>query len=116
MFSYFERRIRPTVLPTAPPPQGLMAFYWHFVRQTRGLYAAMFVTGLAVAMIDTSIPVFIGQLVGLMQTSDRAAAIESARVGMIGMALLVLVSSNGRSLSSPTAWCATTPSCRARPA
>ena len=91
MFSYFERRIRPTVLPTAPPPQGLMAFYWHFVRQTRGLYAAMFVTGLAVAMIDTSIPVFIGQLVGLMQTSDRAAAIESARVGMIGMALLVLI-------------------------
>ena len=91
MFSYFERRIRPTVVPTAPPPQGLLRFYWHFVRQTRGLYAAMFVTGLAVALIDTSIPVFIGRLVGLMQTSDRAAAVESARFGLIGMALLVLI-------------------------
>jgi ATP-binding cassette subfamily B multidrug efflux pump len=91
MFSYFERRIRPTVLPTAPPPQGLVAFYWHFVRQTRGLYAAMFVTGLAVAMIDTSIPVFIGKLVGLMQTNDRQAAVASARFGLIAMALLVLI-------------------------
>ena len=91
MFSYFERRIRPTVVPTAPPPQGLIAFYWHFVRQTRGLYAAMFVTGLVVALIDTSIPVFIGKLVGLMQSSDREAAIASAKVGLIGMALLVVI-------------------------
>ena len=57
-----------------PPPPGLLAFYWHFVRQTRGLYAAMFVTGLAVALIDTLIPVFIGKLVTLMQAADRAAA------------------------------------------
>ncbi len=91
MFSYFERRIRPTVLPTSPPPQGLVNFYWHFVRQTRGLYAAMFVTGLAVALIDTSIPVFIGKLVGLMQSSDRVAAVEGAKFGMLGMALLVLI-------------------------
>ncbi len=91
MFSYFERRIRPTRIPTSPPPPGLIAFYWHFVRQTRGLYAAMFVTGLAVALIDTTIPVFIGQLVGLMQASDRVAAVDGAKVGLIGMALLVLV-------------------------
>jgi hypothetical protein len=25
---------------------GLAAFYWHFVRQTRGLYVAMLATGL----------------------------------------------------------------------
>ena len=42
--------------PGTPPPPGLLAFYWHFVRQTRGLYAAMFATGLAVALIDTLDP------------------------------------------------------------
>jgi ATP-binding cassette subfamily B multidrug efflux pump len=91
MFAFFESRIRPTRVPSAPPPQGLIAFYWHFVRQTRGLYAAMFVTGLAVALIDTSIPVFIGRLVGLMQTSDRLAAFHDALAGLVGMALLVLI-------------------------
>ena len=74
MFAFFESRIRPTELPRAGPPGGLVAFYWHFVRQTRWLYAGMFVTGLAVALIDTLIPVFIGKLVTLMQAVDRAAA------------------------------------------
>jgi ATP-binding cassette subfamily B multidrug efflux pump len=91
MFSFFESRIRPTLVPGSPPPPGLVAFYWHFVRQTRGLYAAMFATGLAVALIDTSIPVFIGRLVGLMQTSDRLAAFRHAVPALIGMGLLVVI-------------------------
>jgi len=91
MFRYFERRIRPTLVPASPPPPGLLAFYWHFIRQTRSLYAAMFVTGLGVALIDTAIPVFIGRLVGLMQTGDRQAAFASALPGLFGMALLVLI-------------------------
>ena len=78
MFAFFESRIRPTALPAAPPPAGLIAFYWHFIRQTRGLYAAMFVTGLGVALIDTLIPVFIGKLVTLMEATDRAAAFAAA--------------------------------------
>jgi len=57
MFSFFESRIRPTELPPSAPPPGLIAFYWHFIRQTQGLYAAMFLTGLGVALIDTLIPV-----------------------------------------------------------
>ncbi len=76
MFAFFETRIRPTELPRSAPPPGLLAFYWHFVRQTGRLYAAMFVTGLAVALIDTLIPVFIGKLVTLMQAADRAAAFQ----------------------------------------
>ena len=35
------------------PPAGLAAFYWHFVRQTKGWYAAMFAASLAVAALDT---------------------------------------------------------------
>jgi ATP-binding cassette subfamily B multidrug efflux pump len=68
-----------------------MAFYWHFVRQTRGLYLAMFVTGLAVALIDTLVPVFIGKLVTLMQAADRAAAFSAATPMLLGMAGLLLI-------------------------
>jgi ATP-binding cassette subfamily B multidrug efflux pump len=91
VFAFFESRIRPTALPEAPPPGGLVAFYWHFIRQTRGLYAAMFATGLCVALVDTAIPVFIGKLVTLMSADDRAAAFHTALPMLIGMAVLILV-------------------------
>ncbi|MDH5246377.1 MAG: ABC transporter ATP-binding protein/permease, partial [Betaproteobacteria bacterium] len=90
MFAFFESRVRPTRLPSAAPPPGLLAFYWHFVRQTRWLFAAMFVTGLAVALIDTLIPVFIGKLVTLMQAADRAAAFRAATPTLAAMAAIVL--------------------------
>jgi ATP-binding cassette subfamily B multidrug efflux pump len=91
MFAFFERRIQPTARPGSAPPQGLLAFYWHFVRQARHLFGAMFVTGLAVALIDTLIPVFIGRLVRLMEASDRAAALAAALPSLLAMALLVLL-------------------------
>jgi len=69
----------------------LLAFYWHFIRQTRGLYALMFVTGLGVALLDTLIPVFIGQLVSLMEASDRQAALLRDWPVLAAMALLVLL-------------------------
>ena len=90
MFAFFETRIRPTALPRNAPPSGLLAFYWHFIRQTRRLYAAMFVTGLAVALIDTLIPVFIGKLVTLMQATERAVAFHSATPMLMGMAAIIL--------------------------
>ena len=68
-------RLRPTALPEHAPPPGLWAFYWHFIRQSRGLYGMLFVTGLAVALIDTVIPLFIGRLVRVMEATDRAAAV-----------------------------------------
>ena len=68
VFRYLESRIMGTAGPgPGEPPAGLIAFYWHFIRQTRGLYLAMFATGLGVALIDTVIPVFIGKLVTLMR-------------------------------------------------
>ena len=91
MFAFFENRIRPTAAPPGNPPPGLAAFYWHFVRQTPGLYLAMFATGLGVALIDTLIPVFIGKLVTLMQATERAAAFSAAAGGLVAMAAAVLI-------------------------
>src|SRR5687767_10110160 len=74
------------------PPQGLLAFYWHFVRQTKGWYAAMFAASLAVALLDTVIPLFIGRLVSLMEAADRQAALAREwpmLAAMVGLVLLV---------------------------
>src|SRR5688572_30243919 len=92
MFNYLQSRIRGTATtgPGAPPP-GLLAFYWHFASQNKGWYALMFVTSLAVALIDTVIPVFIGRLVSLMEAVDREAALEREWPLLVGMVALVLV-------------------------
>jgi ATP-binding cassette subfamily B multidrug efflux pump len=91
LFAYFESRIRPTAVPGSAPPQGLLAFYWHFIRQAKHLFGAMFVTGLVVALIDTLIPLFIGRLVRLMEASDRAAALEAAMPSLLAMGAAVLI-------------------------
>ena len=91
MFAYFENRIRPTAVPGTAPPQGLLAFYWHYVRQAKHLFGAMFVTSLLVALLDTLIPVFIGKLVRLMEAQDRAAALAEAMPSLLAMAALVLI-------------------------
>jgi len=91
MFAFFEKQILPTAAPGTAPPSGLLAFYWHYIRQARHLFGAMFVTGLLVALIDTLIPVFIGKLVRLMEATDRAAALADALPALLGMAALVLI-------------------------
>src|SRR5688572_13631698 len=73
------------------PPAGLAAFYWHFVRQTKGWYAAMFAASLAVALLDTVMPLFIGRLVSLMEATERQAALMAELPMLIGMLALVLL-------------------------
>src|SRR5437868_15114461 len=75
----------------AAPPAGLLGFYWHFVRQARGWFAAMFAASLAVALLDTVIPLFIGRLVSLMEATDRMAALERETPVLAAMVALVLL-------------------------
>ena len=92
VFRYLESRIQGTASPgPGEPPAGLLAFYWHFIRQTRGIYALMVVTGLAVALLDTLIPVFIGRLVSLMEASDRQAALLGDWPVLAAMAVFVIL-------------------------
>jgi ATP-binding cassette subfamily B multidrug efflux pump len=88
----FQGEIKGTATPgPGAPPPGLLAFYWHFVRQTKGWYGAMFAASLAVAALDTVIPLFIGRLVSLMEATDRMAALEREWPMLAGMVVLVLV-------------------------
>jgi ATP-binding cassette, subfamily B, multidrug efflux pump len=95
MFKFFESRIgdisTPSDASSSGPPAGLVAFYWHFVRQTKGLYLTMLVTGLGVALVDTVIPVFIGRLVGLMTSADPALALKEQMPLLLVMGLALLL-------------------------
>jgi ATP-binding cassette subfamily B multidrug efflux pump len=73
------------------PPAGLIPFYWHFVRQTKGWYALMFLTSLAVALVDTVVPLLIGRLVSLMEAADRQAALAQQWPVLAAMLAAVLI-------------------------
>jgi ATP-binding cassette subfamily B multidrug efflux pump len=88
----FQSKIRVTANPgVGAPPPGLLAFYWHFVRQTKGWYLAMFAFTGAAALLDTLVPVFLGQLVGLMEAADRQAALAAKWPLLVGMAAVLLL-------------------------
>jgi ATP-binding cassette subfamily B multidrug efflux pump len=77
MLRRFEALLDPTArLPEVPPTpgsspgasSGLWQFYWHFIRQGHWLVVALFVFGGLIAMLDVTIPAFIGRVVGLVST------------------------------------------------
>jgi ATP-binding cassette subfamily B multidrug efflux pump len=92
MFARFERLLRPTDVPEHPePPAGLLAFFWHFARQAKWLFAALFVIEMLVALTDSAVPWFMGRIVTLVTTvpPDRFLAVTWPM--LTGMALVVLV-------------------------
>ena len=67
MFRRFENFLNPTESPARPePPAGLIAFLWHFARQAKWLFVALFVVELLVALTDSAVPWFMGRIVTLV--------------------------------------------------
>jgi ATP-binding cassette subfamily B multidrug efflux pump len=92
MFKRLESLIHGTRTPGQHgPPSQLAAFYWHFIRQTKGPYLAMVATCLLVALADMGIPVLIGQIVKLLEAPDRRAALSSSGLALAAMLGLVLL-------------------------
>jgi ATP-binding cassette, subfamily B, multidrug efflux pump len=92
LFRFFESLLEPTGQPPeAPPPAGLIAFYWYYARQARLLVAALFVTGSVVALLDTTIPVFIGRVVGLLSKEVPGSMLQHHWPALVGMAAVLLV-------------------------
>ena len=92
MFRFLESLIRGTRAHTAvTPPSGLLSFYWHFIGQTPWPYFAMVVTSLSVSLADMCIPIFVGQLVALMEAQDRAEALAGQTSLLVLMLIVVLI-------------------------
>ena len=92
MFKFFERFLKTTEdSPGEPPPPGLMAFYWHFVRQTRGLLIALFAVGSLVAFLDLLIPIFIGKVVELVSSHTPEEVMRDYWPLLVTMAAVQIV-------------------------
>ena len=92
MFRPFERKLPPTSLSeSAAPPPGLLAFYWHFARQARGLFVGLFAAGLALALLDVLIPVFIGRIVTLITSTKPDELFAKSWPMLLGMAAVLLL-------------------------
>jgi ATP-binding cassette subfamily B multidrug efflux pump len=96
MFRLFERTLKPTEAPERPePPAGLLAFYWHFARQAKGLFALLFLVELVIALLDTAVPWFIGRIVTLVTTVPRESFLADTWRWLAAMALVVLIARPG---------------------
>jgi ATP-binding cassette subfamily B multidrug efflux pump len=84
-------RVLGVPVPEAPPPRSLLGFYWHFARQARALFGALFLAGLAVALLDLLIPVFIGRVIGLLEAHGPGRIWAEAGGTLAGMAALLLL-------------------------
>src|SRR5215469_18695905 len=92
VFQFFESMLEPTAVPPdVPPPGGLAAFYWHYARQARHLVIALFIAGFIVAILDTTIPVFIGRVVTLVSGHKPGSLLHDSWWQLVGMALVLLV-------------------------
>jgi ATP-binding cassette subfamily B multidrug efflux pump len=92
MFAFFERLLTPTSAPEHPePPGGLVAFFWHFARQAKGLFIGLFIAGFFVALLDSMIPVFVGRIVTLITATSPNELFEKFWPLLLTMALVLLV-------------------------
>jgi ATP-binding cassette, subfamily B, multidrug efflux pump len=92
MFKVFERLLKPTDTPErTEPPAGFVAFFWHFARQAKGLFGALFAAGFVVALLDSTIPVFMGRIITLITASPPDELFAKFWPHLLGMALVLLV-------------------------
>ena len=92
MFAWFERRIDPfKPAPVAQPPGGLIAFYWHFVRQVWPVFAALLVTGGMVALLEVAMFRYVAKIIDLLKDTEPGRFFAEHGWSLLGMAGLVLL-------------------------
>src|SRR5438046_144049 len=92
MFRLFESALDPTEKPAeTQPPATLVAFYWHFARQAKGPFGALFVTGLMVALLDAAIPAFMGKIVTLVTSAKPETLCNEHWHLLLGIAVVLVL-------------------------
>jgi ATP-binding cassette subfamily B multidrug efflux pump len=92
MFGLFERFLKPTATPERPePPAALIPFLWHFARQAKWLFAALFAVELLVALADSAVPWFMGRVVTMVTKLPPERFLAEGWPWLVGMAIVVLL-------------------------
>ena len=90
MLRRFEALLDPTgPEPHPPPTAGLSRFYWHYIRQARWLAVSLYVVGGLIAILDTTIPTFIGRVVSLVSTRPPELLFRDSWPELLGMAVVL---------------------------
>jgi ATP-binding cassette subfamily B multidrug efflux pump len=86
-----QPEVPPTPASSPGASSGLWAFYWHFIRQGRWLVVALFIFGGLIAILDVTIPAFIGRVVGLVSTNAPANFLRDTWPQLLTMAGVLLL-------------------------
>ncbi len=92
MFSFFERRLEPfPETRLGAPPEGLVRFCWHFVRDARWWLLALVSLTIAIAVGEVLMFGFLGRIVDWLANAEREGFLdrEAGRLAMMGGVLLV---------------------------
>jgi hypothetical protein len=68
-----------------------ITFFWHFARQAKWLFAALFVIEMLIALTDSAVPWFMGRIVTLVTTVPQDRFLAVTWPMLAGMGLVVLV-------------------------
>lgn len=93
VFARFEHLIDPFhPSPDVMPPDRVVAFYIHYLRQVWPILLALMIVGLAGALVEVALFEFVGRIVDLAQSTPREAFFEThgtVLAVMAGVALIV---------------------------
>ncbi len=92
MFAWFENRVNPypTEEPTAPP-QGLVAFCWHYSRPVAFWLGLMSVLTACIGVAEVMLFRFLGSVVDWLSKADRATFLADNNTTLWAMGLFVLI-------------------------
>jgi ATP-binding cassette subfamily B multidrug efflux pump len=96
LFRYFETRIQPYARQEdLRPPRTTLAFIWFYVRQAKAPFLAMLVLGGLTAASEAALFWFVGRLVDILGTVDKAAGwqglLQAHGAELAGMLVLIAV-------------------------
>ncbi len=92
MFSYFEKLIDPyRAVPLDPPPPGLWAFFWHYIRPVWPVAAAIALLTASIAALEMVMLDYVGSFVDLMTRANRDTFFADHGWQLFGIGVLVMV-------------------------
>ena len=92
ILTWFENRIMPfPVEEPEQPPQGLLAFCWHYSKGIWPTLAFMGSLGMIVAALEIMIFSYLGNIVDWLSNADRSTFLETETETLVWMGFVVLL-------------------------
>ncbi|MBL4891387.1 MAG: ABC transporter ATP-binding protein, partial [Rhizobiaceae bacterium] len=92
MFTFFEKRINPyPPQEPAQPPDGLVAFCWHYSKDAMPWLIVMSMFSALIAMGEVALYGFLGSIIDWLNNADKATFLETEFWTLLGMSLFLVI-------------------------